>query len=240
MLEAWCAREARVERELSVGQQKQGEPHQAPLIAHVIFNMVLGGLENGLVNLINRMPERRYRHAIIFIKNYSDFRTRIERADVEVIALHKREGTDLSVYTKLFRELRRLRPAIVHSRNVSGLDSLLPARLAGVPCRIHSEHGWDVWDIDGSNRKYQRLRKVHKPLIDHHIAPCPRTSNTTCEIVSQSRPARFPRYTTVWTRNDSPRRAAAALAHYRRASPIRVRWLSVPWDECSRSRTRSR
>ena len=36
-----------------------------PLIAHVLFRLDVGGLENGLVNLINNMPPERYRHAVI-------------------------------------------------------------------------------------------------------------------------------------------------------------------------------
>ncbi len=34
-----------------------------PLIAHVIHRLDVGGMENGLVNLINRLPADRYRHA---------------------------------------------------------------------------------------------------------------------------------------------------------------------------------
>ena len=37
----------------------------APLVAHVVFRFDYGGLENGIVNLVNRMPADRYRHAII-------------------------------------------------------------------------------------------------------------------------------------------------------------------------------
>ena len=40
---------------------------KAPLIAHVIFRLDVGGLENGLVNLINEMPPGAYRHAIICV-----------------------------------------------------------------------------------------------------------------------------------------------------------------------------
>jgi len=49
----------------------------APLIAHVIYGLKTGGVENGLVNLINHMPAERYRHAIVCITEYSDFRLRI-------------------------------------------------------------------------------------------------------------------------------------------------------------------
>ena len=63
-----------------------------PLIAHVIYRLDVGGLENGLVNIINRIPEDRYRHVIISLTELSDFKQRITRKDVDCIALHKRPG----------------------------------------------------------------------------------------------------------------------------------------------------
>jgi len=70
---------------------------------------------------------------------------------------------------ELFRIFRRLKPAIVHSRNKSGLDALLPARLAGVRHCVHGEHGWDVHDLDGRSRKEQVLRRLHAPLVERYV-----------------------------------------------------------------------
>jgi len=36
-----------------------------PLLAHVVFRFGVGGLENGIVNLINHLPGERWRHAIV-------------------------------------------------------------------------------------------------------------------------------------------------------------------------------
>src|SRR6516225_6487339 len=111
-----------------------------PLIAHVIHHLVTGGMENGLVNLINRIPSDRYRHCVICVEDFSEFRGRIERADVEVIALRKSALTQMALYQRLQATFRQLHPEIVHGRNLSGLDALLPAWSAGVPVRIHGEH----------------------------------------------------------------------------------------------------
>ncbi|WP_228894367.1 TIGR03088 family PEP-CTERM/XrtA system glycosyltransferase [Pseudoduganella aquatica] len=140
-----------------------------PLVLHVIHHLVMGGLENGLVNLINTMPPERYRHAIVCVENYNDFRLRIARADVEVIALHRSRIGIWRMRLEMLRLFRRLRPAIVHSRNMSGLDALLPARLAGVRTCVHGEHGWDVGDLDGSQWKPALLRRLHAPLVDRYI-----------------------------------------------------------------------
>jgi sugar transferase (PEP-CTERM/EpsH1 system associated) len=141
-----------------------------PLILHVIHHLVIGGMENGLVNLINRMPATRFRHAIACIEDYSDFRRRIVRDDVEVYALNRSRVGLWRVRRELFRLARRLRPSIVHTRGMSGLDALLPTRLAGVSRHIHGEHGWDMHDLHGSSAKPLWLRRVHSPLINRYIA----------------------------------------------------------------------
>ncbi len=140
-----------------------------PLIVHVIHHLVMGGMENGLVNLINRLPESRFRHAIVCIENDSDFRQRIVRGDVEIIALHRSQIGVWKLRVELFRLFQRLRPAIVHTRNLSGLDGLPPAWLAGIPCRIHGEHGRDIDDLHGDNRKLAWLRALHRPFVTRYI-----------------------------------------------------------------------
>src|SRR5215217_5910395 len=100
------------------GTKPSWDVDRTPLIVHVIYHLGVGGLENGLVNLINHIPPDRYRHAIVCLKGYSDFRRRIARENVEIVALHKREGHDLAVYFNLFKTLKRLKPDIVHTRNL--------------------------------------------------------------------------------------------------------------------------
>lgn len=141
-----------------------------PLIVHVLFRFDVGGLENGVVNLINHMPADSYRHAIMALTDITDFRKRIKRDDVQFISLHKSAGHLFSLYPRLFRLFRELRPAIVHSRNLAALEVTVPAWAAGVPVRIHGEHGRDVGDLDGSNRKYQWVRRAYNPFVSHYIA----------------------------------------------------------------------
>ena len=141
-----------------------------PLIAHAIYRLDIGGLENGLVNLINRFPSDRYRHCVICMEDFSEFRQRITRSDVRVFAMRKSQTGAAALYRHLYSLFRKLRPTIVHSRNLSGLDTLLPAMLAGVPHRVHSEHGRDVDDLDGTSLKPRLLRKLHGPLIQRYIA----------------------------------------------------------------------
>jgi len=142
----------------------------APLVAHVIHRLDMGGLENGLVNLINRIPAERFRHVIICLTDYSAFRRRIQRGDVPVFTLNKRPGNSPVLHFKLWRLLMQLRPDIVHTRNFGALEGTLPAALAGVPVRVHGEHGRDIDDLDGRNARRQIVRRLFKPFVHHYIA----------------------------------------------------------------------
>jgi sugar transferase (PEP-CTERM/EpsH1 system associated) len=136
----------------------------------VIFRLDYGGLENGLVNLINGLSTDQFKHVIICIDDFTDFGSRIRRDDVQLVAIRKKAGTDLPALMRLYRVFRDLRPDIVHTRNLAALDALVPAFVAGVRVRIHGEHGWDVNDLNGDNRKLQLLRKLHSPLVNCYIA----------------------------------------------------------------------
>lgn len=149
--------------------RKDGEA-AVPLVAHIIYRLDIGGMENGLVNLINHMPASRFRHAIICMTDYTDFRNNIRRDDVQVYAMHKRPGKDMGVHLRLWHLLRKLRPDIVHTRNLGTLETQITAMLAGVRRRVHGEHGWGIGDTDGSNRRNQRLRRLVRPLVGEYIA----------------------------------------------------------------------
>src|SRR6202007_1841377 len=74
-----------------------------PLIVHVVYRFGVGGLENGVVNLVNRMPLRRWRHAIVALTEVSsEFAQRIERDDVRCISLAKRPGHLVRDYPRLY------------------------------------------------------------------------------------------------------------------------------------------
>lgn len=141
-----------------------------PLIAHVVYRFDVGGLENGVVNLINTMPRSAYRHAVISLTDITDFRQRVSRDDVRFVALKKPDGHAIRIYPQLYRLFREMRPAIVHTRNLGALEAVVPAWAAGVPARLHGEHGRDVGDLDGSNKKYQWLRRLYRPFVSEYIA----------------------------------------------------------------------
>lgn len=140
-----------------------------PLIAHILYRFAVGGLENGVVNLINRIPDDQYRHVIISLTDSTDFKQRLNRKDVEVYCLNKKPGHDIGLYFRLWKLLRELKPAITHTRNLAALEMVAISMLAGVKRRIHSEHGWGMSDLNGANRKYRLLRRVMSVIVHRYI-----------------------------------------------------------------------
>jgi len=141
----------------------------APLVAHVIYALSTGGLENGLVNIINRFPPERYRHVIICITTADEFSGRITLPDVQIIQMRKRAGHDLDFYRRLRRLFKRLHPDIIHSRNLAALETqLCSLGMSGVK-RVHGEHGREVGDLDGGNWKYLLLRRFMRLFIHHYF-----------------------------------------------------------------------
>ena len=142
---------------------------RVPLIVHVVHHFAVGGMENGMVNILNRLPPHKYRHAVVCLTGHTDFNQRIVAQPVPFYALHKQPGRDVSIYAKLWRQLRALQPDLVHTRNLSALEGQFVAAAAGVRRRVHGEHGRDVFDLYGSNRKYNLLRRAARPLVGHYI-----------------------------------------------------------------------
>lgn len=140
-----------------------------PLVLHLTYALDVGGLETLLVECINRMPAERYRHALVCLTGYTDFAQRITVPGVELIALHKPPGNSLAVHGQFWKVLKRLRPTILHTYNLSAFEYGATAALAGVPVRIHAEHGRDAADPHGLNPKHNLLRRLLAPLIDRIV-----------------------------------------------------------------------
>ncbi len=58
----------------------------------------------------------------------------------------------------------------MHTRNLAALEASVPAWFAGVPVRVHGEHGRDMGDLDRTSRKYQRIRRLYRPFVTHYVA----------------------------------------------------------------------
>lgn len=145
-----------------------------PLVVHVIYRFAVGGLENGLVNLVNGLPAGAWRHTIVSLTDVdAAFAGRVRGDHVRVVALNKGPGHAHGIYARLWRLFRQWRPAIVHTRNLAALEITPVAWAAGVPVRVHGEHGRDADDPDGSNPRRRRIRRLYRPFVSRYVAVSP-------------------------------------------------------------------
>lgn len=136
-----------------------------PLVVHVLYRFEVGGLQTLLAQCINRMPAQHYRHAVICLAGHTAYANLVHRPDVQFHTLDKQPGQSLSSHRALWTLLRRLRPAVLHTYNISTIEYCLTAWLAGVPLRIHAEHGRDSIEMSGRHRKYNTLRRLLVPFV---------------------------------------------------------------------------
>ncbi|PZO18562.1 MAG: sugar transferase [Burkholderiales bacterium] len=139
-------------------------------IVHVVYSFSVGGLENVIVQLINRLPADQFEHVVLSLTTISDFKKRITQPGVRFIELHKQPGHAVPMYPRIYKLLRELKPDVVHTCNLAALEITPLAWLARVPLRVHAEHGWDAHDPNGQSKKYQRLRKLYKPFVSQYVA----------------------------------------------------------------------
>jgi sugar transferase (PEP-CTERM/EpsH1 system associated) len=147
-----------------------GAPARRLRVLHVVYRFDIGGLENVIVQLINRLPADRFEHVVLSLTTVSDFRQRVEREGVRFIALDKPPGHTFMQYPALWRLLREIRPDVLHTCNLAPLEVVPLAWLARVPWRIHVEHGWDAHDPHGKNPKYRWLRRLYAPFVSRFVS----------------------------------------------------------------------
>ena len=210
------------------------DPNRPLLIAHVVYRFDIGGLENGVVNLINRLPESRWRHAVLALTEVSSaFTQRVQRQDVQYLSLHKSPGHLWKLYPRLVRMFRELQPAVVHTRNLAALEAVVPAWTAGIPVRIHGEHGRDASPVARdtvSGYAGPTVRSCRVTLL------CRRISSVTYASVWASPGTVSCKFTTGSIRIDS----IPSWAHEVRSLAARFAVLSIGWSAPSGGWIRSR
>ena len=111
-------------------------------IHHVLLSLQPGGLENGVVNVVNRLDPEKFRSSVCCLRTTGEFAKRIIRSDASVHEMRSSGGNDWRLPFKLARLFARTKTDIVHTRNAESFYyGFLGAKLARVPTLIHSEHG---------------------------------------------------------------------------------------------------
>ena len=108
---------------------------------HLVYGLRPGGMEHGVVKLVNGLDPGRIRSSICSTVPGNPLKAQVSR-DVPVFELRRRNGNDPKLVWDLFSLFRRERPHIVHTHAWGTLvEGLVAARMARVPFIIHGEHG---------------------------------------------------------------------------------------------------
>lgn len=112
-------------------------------ILHIVDTLGNGGLENGLVNLIQRLDPDRFQHVVCAMRALGVNAGRLPRERVRVMCLAERYAPSRLQAHRLAAVIREVKPDIVHSRNWGAIEGIVAAKWAGVSAAVHSEHGVD-------------------------------------------------------------------------------------------------
>lgn len=140
-------------------------------VVHLVYRFTTGGLENVVAQLVNQLPAAQFRHTILSVTDIDPvFAQRIDPGRAELIALDKPPGQPFRLYPKAWRVLRHLKPDVVHSCNLAALEFTPVAALAGVPRRVHAEHGMDTAELAGKGSRYLALRRFYRHFVHEQVA----------------------------------------------------------------------
>jgi sugar transferase (PEP-CTERM/EpsH1 system associated) len=108
---------------------------------HIVFSLQPGGMEFGVVKLVNGLNPLRVQSAICSTRPSGALKHLVSPG-IPIFDLNRREGNDIRIVWELHRLFRRERPDVVHTHGWGTLlEGILAARLAGVPSVVHGEHG---------------------------------------------------------------------------------------------------
>ncbi|MCP4672185.1 MAG: glycosyltransferase [Desulfobacula sp.] len=138
-------------------------------VLHIIDSFNVGGLENGLINIINSSQGVSLENEICCIRKSGSSEKRLN-SPVPVFEMDKKQGNDPKLIFRLCKLIKKRKPDIVHTRNWGTVDGILAAKLAGVKTIIHGEHGWDIGDPNGMNIKRRIARGLLSFVIKKFVA----------------------------------------------------------------------
>jgi sugar transferase (PEP-CTERM/EpsH1 system associated) len=127
-------------------------------ILHVLHTFAPGGLENGVVNIINKSPSHLV-HELCLLSRAGDFVNRLTKP-VVYHEMNKRAGNDFRMMFRLRDLFMRRGVDVVHTRNWGGFDGVMAACLTKRPALIHGEHGRDFDDPGGLKQRRNVARRL--------------------------------------------------------------------------------
>src|SRR5579872_3231490 len=135
-------------------------------IMHVLACLGNGGTEFGILKLKDGLGKERFEHRICTTRKFdAEFVQAHGLSEILFVAAGSRPGYQFPIL-RLQKIFSQYSPHIVHTRNWGGLEAVLAARLAGVPVVIHSEHGYEVSNLNGVPLRQKAFRHLAYSMVD--------------------------------------------------------------------------
>jgi glycosyltransferase involved in cell wall biosynthesis len=123
--------------------QREADEVSEPLrVTHIALSLDVGGLERNIVNQVREGSRLGQQVSVICLERPGTLAAQVEALGAPVICLYKRPGLRLEMIGQMQQALRRLRPHVAHTHQISSLlYTGLAAKGATVPLVVHTEHG---------------------------------------------------------------------------------------------------
>lgn len=136
-------------------------------IIHIIPTLDKGGAERLLVDLAKHIDKKRFAIEVLSLTTLGRWGFELKRAGVPVASLAKKRKGSLAALWRLYLELKRRKPDIIHLHLFGGdLYGLIAGRLAKVPYIVSTEH-----NLNYSESRFRRaIKKMLIPRMDKVVA----------------------------------------------------------------------
>lgn len=130
-----------------------------PHVVHLVASFDTGGLQNGIVNLMNHSDPSDVRHTVLSFSDQMDLADRLQVGEATTLGLAP--GPHRRAWREVAERLRDLNADVLHTRNFATWpDGIRAASRAGVRHRVHGFHGRDLAGIDGLPMKRRLLGRL--------------------------------------------------------------------------------
>ncbi len=116
-------------------------------ILHILPSLVRAGAERVVYDLSLGLPKDKFQSGILLFKDNGagkDWQTELTNNGIEIFSLRKNYLVDLINFWKIYRQIKKFSPNIVHTHLGGDIYGRLAAKLARVPVIVSTEHNLNV------------------------------------------------------------------------------------------------
>lgn len=139
-------------------------------VVHIIKVKGVSGAENHLLTLLPGLNDEYDISLLMLVEDadsMKDFAESFHRKGVEVVRIPIGFHYDLTVIGKIYFQLRKIRPHMVHTHLIhADLYGIPAAMLAGIKVLVSSKHGYDDYDHTST---FYRANKFLSPRLNRVI-----------------------------------------------------------------------